>query len=99
MWKILSSMIVILSTIDPTVSATFAPLGRLPGAASARARFLRDLPAHFLVDALHEIVALLIQLVDVALGGGHLEVVRDARLILLVPQLDVGHGEAGNEIA
>lgn len=52
-----------------------------------------------LVDALDQIVALLIQLVDSALGRGHLVVVRNARFVLLVPELDVRLREARDELS
>src|SRR5687768_4295792 len=81
MCQILSSMMEILSTSEPTVSATPASLGCPHGL------------HHRLVDALDQVVAALVEAVHGALGGGHLVVVVDARLVLLVPQLHVGRGE------
>src|SRR5260221_7928741 len=68
-------MMLILSASQPTVSATLAAL----------ARGLH----HFRVDLLDQVVALLVQLVDVALGLGDRAVALEARLVLLVPQLDI----------
>src|SRR5712671_3451364 len=92
MWKILSSMIVILSTSEPIVSATLRASG-------SRRAFPRDDLAEFFVDALDQIVPLLIQLVHVALGGGDLMVVLHPRFVLFVPELDVRHRETRNELA
>src|SRR5688500_16248399 len=68
-----------LSASQPTVSAT------------RRTRLLRgaDRAHHRFVDALDEIVPLLVQRVDPALGGRHQVVVVHSRAILLVPELDV----------
>src|ERR671915_79897 len=79
-----------LSASQPTVSATTRTRLAL--------HVTRDL--HYrLVDALDEIVATLIQLVDVSLRGGDLMVVLDTRLVLLVPQLDVRLGESRDQHA
>src|SRR5687768_5818654 len=69
-----------LSASHPTVSATTSTRLAL--------RLARRLH-HRLIDALDEIVPTLIQLVDVAFRGRNLMIVLDARLVLLVPQLDV----------
>src|SRR5207302_2189229 len=66
------------------VSATLRAL-RLPCRSLAR-----DDLAELLVDALDQIVSLLIQLVDVALRRRDLEIVRHARFVLFVPELGVG---------
>jgi hypothetical protein len=52
---------------------------------------------HGLVDALDEVVARLVELVDAALGGGHARVVAHARVVLLVPEVDVGLRQARDE--
>src|SRR5437016_42073 len=90
-------MIEILSTREPSVSATLrSPFGCRLG------RFGRALASHDLakcfVDALDQIVALLIERVDGALRGRHLTIVRDARFVFLVPQLDVRRGEASDQV-
>src|SRR5687767_8829510 len=87
MWKSLSSMMLSLSASEPTVSAT---------GASAR---LLDGGQHRLVDALDEVVALLVEAVDGAFGGGDLVIVVGARFVLLVPELDVGLRQACDERA
>src|SRR4028118_1591238 len=78
-------MMLSLSTSEPTVSAIGAPAGGAHGV------------HHRLVDALDEVVAPLVQLVDGALGGRHLVVVVHARLVFFVPQLDVGLGQARDQ--
>src|SRR5688500_4681114 len=75
-----------LSASEPTVSATG------PSAARVAHRL-----HHGLVDALDEVVAPLVPLVDGALVGGHLVVVVRAPLVFLVPQLDVGLGQARDQ--
>src|SRR3954465_5670676 len=80
-------MMEILSTSQPSVSATAV----VHGASHERAKLL--------VDALDEIVAALIELVDVALRGRDLMIVVHARFVLLVPQLDVRLCQAGHEVA
>src|SRR5688572_198722 len=69
-----------LSASHPTVSATTSTRLAL--------RLARRLH-HRLIDALDEIVPTLIELVDVAFRRRNLMIVFDARLVLLVPQLDV----------
>src|SRR5690606_7537921 len=76
----------ILSTRDPTVSAIFSP-GALPP----------DRLQHGLVDPLDQVVSRLIQSIDVPLGGGNLMVIRDACLILFMPELDVRRRELRDE--
>src|SRR3569623_856890 len=78
-----------LSASQPTVSAT----RRISVASRAhRAK-------HLVVDALDQIVAPLIELVDVPLRGGDLVVVACTRLVLLVPELDVRARELRDERA
>src|SRR5690349_12867602 len=93
-------MIVILSTNQPTVSATaLALFGRGFFRPGLRCALLAgDGLADFLVNALDQVVAALIQLVDVALRRRNLVVVGYARLVLLVPQLDVRLREARDEV-
>src|SRR6266849_1145924 len=86
-------MIVSLSTSEPIVSATFRAL-RLPRRGLGRG----DL-AKFFVDTLDQVVSFLIQRVDVALRRRDLEIVRRARFVLLVPQLDVGLRQPRDEVA
>src|SRR5688572_3948105 len=69
-----------LSASQPTVSATARPCIAL-----RLAHRLHDR----LVDPLDQVVAALIQLVDVALRRGDLVIIVDASLVLFVPQLDV----------
>src|SRR5687767_12708566 len=83
-------MMLSLSASHPTVSAT-----RRTAAGLRRADRLHDR----FVDALDEIVALLVELVDRALGARDLMVVLDARLVLLVPQLDVRLREPGDQLS
>src|SRR4051812_20019805 len=94
-------MIVILSTSDPIVSATLAsPCDRLTAARPAlHDRRWRHRLAKNLVDALDQVVALLIQLVHAALRRRDLMIVLHAGFVFLVPQLDVRGGEAGDEVA
>src|SRR5262245_4199647 len=73
-----------LSTSEPTVSATRRLLG-LCGS------------DHRLIDALDQIVALLIETIDVALGRRHRMIVGDACLVLFMPQLDVHTAKMGNQ--
>src|SRR5947209_750926 len=89
MWKRLSSTMLSLSASQPTVSAT----GRV--SFSIFVHGAQD----FVVDALDQIVAALIELVDAALGHGDLVIVTGARLVLLVPELHVGARELGDQRA
>src|SRR5262245_41655582 len=75
-----------LSASQPTVSATRGPGG---------AHRLH----HRIVDALDQVVALLVELVHRALGRRHLVVVRHARLVFLVPQLAVGLRQLRDQLA
>src|SRR5688500_10904771 len=79
-----------LSASHPTVSATACP--RLALRLAHRAH-------HGFIDALDEIVAPLIQLVDRALRGRDLVIVVDTRLVLLVPELDVRLGQLRDQHA
>src|SRR3712207_9287525 len=85
-------MIVSLSASQPIVSAT---AGTLRVGTPGRPHEL----AEGFVDPLDQVVSLLVETVDVALGGRHLVVVLDARLVLLVPQLDVRRGEPRDELS
>src|SRR5688500_12497136 len=78
-------MMLSLSQSQPTVSAIALPLRRPHGL------------HHRLVDPLDEVVALLVQLVDGALRRGARVFVLDARLVLLVPELDVRLRELGDQ--
>src|SRR4051794_10530096 len=78
-----------LSASQPTVSAT----GRVSLA------ILLHCAQHFAIDALDQVVAALIELVDAALGRGDLVVITCTCLVLLVPELDVGAGELGDQRA
>src|SRR5687768_1360130 len=84
-------MIVILSTSEPTVSATFG--------AFFWPRCLCNQLANLFVNALNHVIALLVEAVDGALGRRDLAIVRRARFVLLVPELDVGHRETGNQLS
>ena len=77
-----------LSASQPTVSAIVLPFPRLA----------HGLP-HRLVDALDQVVALLIQRVDATLGGGHAMIIVHPRTVFFVPELDVRLREAGDELA
>src|SRR5688572_29206259 len=93
-------MIVILSTSQPTVSATFPAPGLFRDGLPGRcALFPGDGLAHFLVDALDQVVALLIQLVDGALCRSDLQVIRNSCFVFLVPELDVRHRETRDELS
>src|SRR5665647_117609 len=90
MWKRLSSMMLSLSASQPTVSAT----GRVSVAIVA---IVAHSVENFIIDLLDEIVAALIELVDVPLRRRDLMIVAGACLVLLVPELDVGARELGDE--
>src|SRR5687768_3399260 len=80
-------MMLSLSASQPTVSATLH-------------LFTARCPRHahdFRIDPLDEVVALLVELVHAALGRGDLVIVVDPRLVLLVPELDVGLREARDQ--
>jgi hypothetical protein len=87
----LSSTIEILSASQPMVSATMRRYSR-------RLRCPKELPEGH-VDSLDQVVALLVEAIDVALCRRDLAVVVDARFVLLVPQLDVRRRETGDESA
>src|SRR5881394_1671643 len=89
-------MMEILSTSQPTVSAT---LPRLFPSLRLHCGSGRGHAPKFFVDALDEVVPLLVQFVDVALGRGHLMVIRHPRFVLLVPQDDIRRGQTGYELA
>src|SRR4051794_26420606 len=76
-----------LSASHPTVSATVV----------APVTILAHRAQHLVVDALDQVVAALIELVDAALGGRDLVIVAGACLVLLVPELDVRARELGDE--
>src|SRR5664279_2625147 len=82
-------MMLSLSASQPTVSAT----GGVSVAVLAHGAH------HLAVDALDEIVAALIERIDAALRGRDLVIVTRARLILLVPELDIGARELGDQRA
>jgi len=50
-------------------------------------------------DALDQVVPLLIQLVDGALGRRDLQIVRHARFVLFVPELDVRQRETRDQVS
>src|SRR4026209_942376 len=76
-----------LSASEPTVSANGASLRRT------------DNLEHRLIDAFDQIVALLVEAVDGALGQGDLVVIVGTRLILFMPKLDIRLSQPRDESA